>query len=231
MGIPTRIASEDEWRAELAELLDREKAATHARDDAAAARRRLPMVPVTGTYTFERGGKEHPFGDLFEGRRQLIVYRFFIDPGMQIAEYPSGCPGCTTFADNLPKLTHLNARDTTFAMVSAGEQDAIEAYRKRMGWDDWAWYTSRDSWCEDFGVDQWYGVNVFFRDGDDIYRTYYASGRAAEDMGTMWGLLDLTPYGRGEEWQDVPDGVPQVPTGSWFRRRDDYTPEELGLGG
>jgi predicted dithiol-disulfide oxidoreductase (DUF899 family) len=168
--------------------------------------------------------------DLFEGRRQLIVYRFFLDPGMEIASYPEdGCPGCSMFADNLPNLTHLTARDTTLAFVSAGSQDAIQAYRERMGWDV-PWYTTLDDFSADFDVPEYWGVNVFLRDDEKIYRSFFASGRSAEDLSSIWGLLDITPFGRQEEWQDAPDGVPQDPPGSWVRRHDEYAPEELGGG-
>jgi predicted dithiol-disulfide oxidoreductase (DUF899 family) len=116
------------------------------------------------------------------------------------------------------------------AFVSAGSQEAIAGYRARMGWADWPWYTTADDFAADFGVDQWYGVNVFLRDGGEIYRSYYTTGRAAEDLASVWGLLDITPFGRQEEWQDAPDGVPQDPTGSWTRRHDAYTAEDLAGG-
>ena len=136
MSVPTPVVSEQEWRRELEALLVKEKELTRARDALAAERRRLPLVAVEKNYRFEGPDGELSLLDLFDGRRQLIVYRFFLDPGMQIADYPEqGCPGCTMFADNLPNLTHLGARDTTMVFVSAGSQDAIEDYRKRMGWD------------------------------------------------------------------------------------------------
>ena len=130
------------------------------------------------------------------------------------------------FADNLPELTHLKARNTTMVFVSAGWLDAIGAYRARMGWDV-TWYTTRDDFSADFDVDQWFGINVFLRDGDEIYRTYYTTARAAEELTSVWALLDITPFGRQEDWQDAPDGVPQDPKFSWMRRHDEYTPEEL----
>jgi predicted dithiol-disulfide oxidoreductase (DUF899 family) len=231
MTVTTTVVSQQEWNAAREALLVKEKELTRARDALAAERRRLPMVRVEKQYSFEGPQGERSLLDLFEGRRQLIVYRFFLDPGMQIASYPQdGCPGCTMFTDNLPNLTHLNARDTTYAIVSAGTQDVIQAYCERMGWPDYAWYTTRDDFSADHGVDQYWGVNVFLRDGDEIYRSYSARGRAAEDLASVWGLLDITPFGRQEEWQDAPDGVPQDPTGSWVRRHDEYTPEELAGG-
>jgi predicted dithiol-disulfide oxidoreductase (DUF899 family) len=231
MSVPTAVVPEQEWNSKREALLVKEKELTHARDALAAERRRLPMVRVEKDYSFEGPNGEVGLLDLFEDRRQLIVYRFYLDPDMQIASYPEdGCPGCTMFADNLPRLIHLNARDTTMVFVSRGSQEAIRNYRARMGWDDWPWYTTTDDFSADFDVPEYWGVNVFLRDGDDIYRSYFASGRSAEDLISVWGLLDITPFGRQEEWQDAPDGVPQGPTGSWVRRHDEYTADELAGG-
>jgi predicted dithiol-disulfide oxidoreductase (DUF899 family) len=230
MNLPP-IVSPEEWVSAREELLVKEKELTRARDALAAERRRLPMVPVEKEYRFERPAGEVSLLDLFEGRRQLIVYRFFLDPGMKITDYPQGCPGCTMFADNLPnQLIHVNARDTTMVFVSAGSQEAIRNYRARMGWDDWPWYTTADDFSADFDVDEWFGINVFFRDGDQIYRSYFTTARAAEELSSVWALLDITPFGRQEEFQDAPEGVPQDRTGSWTRRHDEYTPQELAGG-
>jgi predicted dithiol-disulfide oxidoreductase (DUF899 family) len=230
MTIPTAVVSEEEWNAKREALLVKEKELTRARDALVAERRRLPMVRVDKDYRFEGPGGEVRLLDLFDGRRQLIVYRFFLDPGVDIASYPEdGCPGCTMFADNLPNLTHVNARDTTLVFVSAGSQDAIRSYRKRMGWDV-PWYTTLDDFSADFNVPEYWGLNVFLRDGDQIYRSYFTNGRAAEELSSVWGLLDATPFGRQEEWQDGPERVPQDPTGSWVRRHDEYSPDELAGG-
>ena len=231
MTIPTAVASEQEWNVKREALLVKEKELSRARDAVAAERRRLPMVRVEKDYRFEGPEGEVSLLDLFEGRRQLIVYRFFLDPDMDIASYPKdGCPGCTLFADNLPNLTHLGARDTTLVFVSAGSQEAIRNYRARMGWADWPWYTTRDDFSADFDVDQYFGINVFLRDGDQIYRSYYTTARAAEELSSIWALLDITPFGRQEEWQEAPEGVPQDRIGSWTRRHDEYSPEELAGG-
>jgi predicted dithiol-disulfide oxidoreductase (DUF899 family) len=231
MTVPTAVVSEQEWNSQREALLVKEKELTRARDALAAERRRLPMVRVDKEYRFEGPAGEVGLLDLFEGRRQLIVYRFFLDPGMTIATYPEqGCPGCTMFADNLPNLTHLNARDTTLVFVSGGSQEAIRNYRARMGWADWPWYTTRDDFSADFDVDEYFGINVFLRDGEDIYRSYYTTSRGAEELSSIWALLDITPFGRQEDWQDAPDGVPQDPTYSWARRHDEYTADELAGG-
>ena len=154
MSIPTAAVSEPEWNREREALLVKEKELTRARDALAAERRRLPLVRVEKEYRFEGPDGEASLLDLFEGRRQLIVYRFFLDPGMTITDYPEGCPGCTLFADNLPNLTHLNARDTTLVFASGGSQEAIRNYRARMGWADWPWYTMADNFSADFDVSE-----------------------------------------------------------------------------
>jgi predicted dithiol-disulfide oxidoreductase (DUF899 family) len=210
MTVPTAVVSEQEWNSEREALLVKEKELTRARDALAAERRRLPVVRVEKDYRFVGPEGEVRFLDLFDGRRQLIVYRFFLDPGMQIATYPDGCPGCAMFADNLPNLTHLNARDTTLVFVSGGSQDAIRVYRARMGWDV-PWYTTADDFSADFDVAQYWGINVFLRDGDQIYRSYFTAGRAGEELSSVWALLDITPFGRQEDWQDAPDASRRIP--------------------
>jgi predicted dithiol-disulfide oxidoreductase (DUF899 family) len=222
--------SEQEWNSQHEALLVKEKELTRARDALAAERRRLPMVRVEKEYRFEGSQGEVSLLDLFEGRRQLIVYRFFLDPGMDIAKYPEqGCPGCTMFADNLPNLTHVNARDTTLVFVSAGSQEAIRNYRARMGWADWPWYTTLDDFSADFDVSQWFGINVFLRERPDLPQLLHdRPGRRGAQQRP--GATGHPPFGRQEEWQDAPEGVPQDPTGSWTRRHDDYSPEELAGG-
>jgi predicted dithiol-disulfide oxidoreductase (DUF899 family) len=114
--------------------------------------------------------------------------------------------------------------------ASAGSQEAIRNYRARMGWADWPWYTTTDGFSADFDVSAWWGINVFLRDGDQIYRSYYTAGRAAEELSSIWALLDITPFSRQEEWQDAPEGVPQDRTGSWTPRHDEYTQEQMAGG-
>jgi predicted dithiol-disulfide oxidoreductase (DUF899 family) len=145
---------------------------------------------------------------------------------MKIATYPeNGCAGCTMFADNLPNLIHLNARDTTLAFVSAGSQEAIRNYRKRMAWSDWPWYTTVDDFSAELDVDEWFGINVFLRDAGQIYRSSYTTARAAEELSSIWALLDVTPFGRQETWQDAPESIPQDRAGSWTRRPTNTPPK------
>ena len=163
MNMPP-IVSPQEWDAAREELLVKEKELTHARDALAAKRRRMPRMAVEKDYRFEGPNGPASLLDLFEGRRQLIVYRFFFEPG--VAGWPEkGCRGCSMMADQVAHPAHLNARDTTLAYVSRAPQADIERWKARMGWEI-PWYTLTDDFDADFGVDEWHGTNVFFRDGD-----------------------------------------------------------------
>jgi len=210
-----------EWEAAREALLVKEKELTRARDALAAERRRMPWLAVEKDYRFEGPDGPVSLADLFDGRRQLIVYRFFFEPG--VARWPeSGCPGCSFMADQVSNLAHLNARDTTFVLASRAPQADIRRYAERMGWSDIPWYTITDEWDADHGVDEWHGTNAFLRDGDRIFRTYFIHDRGDEAMGTTWSYLDLTALGRQEEWEDSPAGYPQTPPYEWWRLHDEY---------
>jgi predicted dithiol-disulfide oxidoreductase (DUF899 family) len=228
MELP-RIVSDAEWQEANEQLRAKEKEATKARDALAAERRRLPMVRIEKEYVFDGPGGKASLLDLFEGRRQLIVYHFMFGPGQDV-----GCDGCSMVADQTVHLAHLHARDTSFAMVSRAPIAKIEPYRERMGWS-LPWYSSFDS---DFNVDfrlspetpqegvyqdgETFGLSVFVRDGDEVYRTYFTNRRGVETLGPVWTLLDLTPLGRQEEWEESPEGRPQGPPYEWWRRHDEY---------
>ena len=185
MNMPP-IVSPQEWEAAREELLVKEKELTRARDALAAERRRMPRMAVEKEYRFEGPDGPASLLDLFEGRRQLIVYRFFFEPG--VAGWPeSGCRGCSFMADQVAHLAHLNARDTTLAYVSRAPQADIERWKARMGWEI-PWYTITDDFDADFGVDEWHGTNAFFRDGDRIFRTYFVNNRGDEALGSTWSL-------------------------------------------
>ena len=167
-----QIVSPEEWEAAREELLVKEKELTRARDAMAAQRRRMPRMAVEKEYAFEGPHGPATLLDLFEGRRQLIVYRFFFEPG--VAGWPDhGCGGCSFLADQVAHLAHLNARDTTLAFVSRAPQPEIDRWQARMGWQDIPWYTITDDFDADFGVEEWHGTNAFARDGDRILRTYF----------------------------------------------------------
>jgi predicted dithiol-disulfide oxidoreductase (DUF899 family) len=220
---PTRIVTRDEWLAARRELLATEKAVTRARDELSAERRRLPMVEIEKEYTFEGPGGRVGLRDLFEGRRQLIVYHFMFDP-----EWDEGCNACSVVADNVGDLAHLHARDTSFALVSRAPLSKIEPFKARMGWT-LPWYSSFGS---DFNYDfhatqdgavapveynyltaaeliemgrpflasgETPALSVFLRDGDRVFHTYSSYARGLEALIGTYGCLDLTPLGRNEE--------------------------------
>ena len=214
------VVSPQEWEATREEMLVKEKELTRARDALAAARRRMPRMAVEKEYAFEGPVGRVGLLDLFEGRRQLIVYRFFFDPGMD--GFPErGCGGCSFVADQVAHLAHLNARDTTLAFVSRAPQPDIERWKARMGWDI-PWYTITDDFDADFGVDEWHGTNAFIREGDRVFRTYFVNSRGDESMGSTWSYLDITALGRQEEWEDSPEGYPQTPPYQWWNLHDEY---------
>ncbi len=225
------VVSSDEWQAARESLLVKEKEATRARDALAAERRQQPMVRIDKDYAFEGPDGTASLLDLFDGRRQLILYHFMFAAGVD--GWPSaGCDGCSMFVDNVGHLAHLHARDTSFVLVSLAPRAQIESYNERMGWTV-PWYSSIGSdFNVDFGVTadggETFGLSVFLRDGGSVYRTYFTSGRGAEALGSSWTFLDLTPLGRQEDWEDSPAGYPQTPRYEWWRRHDEYEDAAAG---
>jgi predicted dithiol-disulfide oxidoreductase (DUF899 family) len=214
------IISPQEWEAARAQLLVSEKELTRARDALAAKRRRMPWMAVEKRYEFIGPNGNASLLDLFEDRRQLIVYRAFHEPG--VLGWPDhACRGCSLIADNIGHVAHLNARDTTLAFASRASQADIDRVKARMGWK-MPWYTMTDSFDADFGVDEWHGTNVFFRDGDRVFRTYFIDNRGDEALGSTWSYLDVTALGRQETWEDSPDGYPQTPPYAWWNWHDNY---------
>lgn len=202
MRLPN-VVSPREWQAASDDLLAKEKEATRAHNTLAAERRRMPMVPVDKDYAFDGPDGQASLLDLFDGRRQLIAYRFFFQPG--VANWPeSGCESCSMYVDNIGHLAHLHARDTSLVLVSPAPQANIEQLKKRMGWTI-PWFTTSDDFSEDFGVDEWAGLNVFLRDGDQVFRSYFVNGEEQVALGSIWALLDLTPFGGQETWEDSPE--------------------------
>jgi len=220
---PPQVVSAEAWEAARQRVLVQEKALTRARDALAAERRRMPWMAVDKTYAFEGPEGRESLLDLFDGRRQLIVYRAFFEPG--VFGWPDhACRGCSLGADQVSNLAHLNARDTTLVYASRAPQPDIARLKARMGWD-MPWYTLTDDFDADFGVDEWHGHNVFFRDGDRVFRTYFINNRGDEAMGSVWSYLDATPLGRQETWEDSPQGYPQSPPYQWWRWHDQYATE------
>jgi predicted dithiol-disulfide oxidoreductase (DUF899 family) len=217
---PPPIVSSQEWEAARQQLLAKEKAVTRARDALAAERRRMPWLAVEKRYEFEGPQGKVSLLDLFDGRRQLIVYRAFFEPGVE--GWPDhACVGCSFVADQVADVAHLNARDTTLAFVSRAPQADIERLKARMDWK-MPWYTLTDRFDADFGVDEWHGTNVFIRNGDKIFRTYFINSRGDEQMGGTWNYLDMTALGRQEQWEDSPRGYPQTAPYDWWKWHDSY---------
>jgi predicted dithiol-disulfide oxidoreductase (DUF899 family) len=222
------IVSPEAWEAARHELLVEEKAFTKQRDALAAKRRRMPWMAVDKEYRFEGSAGELSLLELFDGRRQLIVYRAFYAP--DVTTYPStggsyperACAGCSFLADQVAHPAHLNARDTTLAFVSRAPLADIRGLQERMGWLRIPWYSLTDDFDADFGVDQMHGTNVFIRDGDRVFRTYFVTDRGDEQMGNTWNYLDITALGRQEEWEDSPAGYPQTPPYAWWDYHDRY---------
>lgn len=253
------IVTREQWRIARKELLEKEKELTRARDALSAARRRLPMVRIDKDYRFAgpvgKNGNASLL-DLFEGRRQLIVYHFMFDPadppaGKAGAPWTEGCPGCSHLADNMPHPAHLHARDTTLAMVSRAPLSKIAPFHARMGWRV-PWYSSFESdfnydfhvtmdaarGCTEWnyrdiadlagadeladGVGELPGLSVFLRVGNEVYHTYSTYARGLDALLATYQYLDLTPFGRQEEWEDSPPGWPRTPTHGWLRHHDRY---------
>ena len=218
------VVSEADWNAARAQLLAEEKALMKAKDRLVAKRRRLPVTEVDRTYPFIGTHGESDLLGLFEGRRQLVVYRFFYAPDVE--NWPEGaCSGCSLFADTVVHPAHLAARDTTLAFVTAAPIDKIERLRERMGWQHIPFYSLGDErFSRDFGVEEMFGINVFIRRGDRIFRSYFLNGRGIEDIGPVWSFLDMTLLGRQETWQETPPGRPQGEPYTWWRLHDNYGP-------
>jgi predicted dithiol-disulfide oxidoreductase (DUF899 family) len=203
-----RIVSPEEWQKARAELLLAEKEATRTLDRVAAQRRRLPMVKFSKRYAFDTPSGAKTLFDLFEGRAQLVTYQF-MDNGPD-----NYCPGCTKFTNNVPPagLAALAERGVGWVTVSNMPLAQIEAYKARMGWT-LPFVSSRgSSFSDDCGAGRGFALSVFLRDGDEVYRTYSTTARGVDRLVFVHSVLDLTPYGRQEDWEDSPPGWPQRPT-------------------
>ncbi len=222
------VVSREEWLAARTELLAKEKAHTRQGDALSAERRRLPMVKITKDYVFAGPDGARSLLDLFAGQRQLIVYHFMFDPSWE-----ARCPSCTGYINALGDLHNLGERDTAFVLVSRAPLAKLEAYKALKGWQ-WPWLSS-------FGTDFNYDfhvtldaaaasttynyrdidapksfemprLSVFFRVDDDVFHTYSTFQRGGEYLTNATSLLDVTPFGRQEDWEDSPSGWPQRPT-------------------
>ena len=229
-----RIVDSAEWLDARRELLRKEKAFTNARDELSAARRALPWERVAKDYAFETPRGRASLSDLFDGRRQLIVYHFMLGP-----DWEEGCKSCSFWVDNFNGIgVHLEHRDVTLLAVSQAPLAKIDAYRRRMGWSV-AWASSFGS---DFNFDyqvsfrpedvaagkavynyaptkttmsELPGISVFFRDeAGTVFHTYSCYARGLDMLNGAYHYLDVVPKGRDEA------GLPS--TMSWLRRHDQY---------
>jgi predicted dithiol-disulfide oxidoreductase (DUF899 family) len=239
-----KVVSRDEWLVARKELLAKEKELTRHRDAVNAERRGLPMVEIDEEYVFEGPAGAAGLLDLFDGRCQLVIYHFMFH-----RDQGEGCPGCSHLVDNIGHLAHLHARDTSFALVSRAPLAEIEPFKVRMGWA-LPWYSSFGSdFNYDFHVTldeakgsvEWNyqsaaalqqagkipstkgelpGLSVFLREGDRIFHAYSTYARGLDALFGTYNLLDLTPFGRGEGWDGMPDldgmGL------NWLRHHDKY---------
>jgi predicted dithiol-disulfide oxidoreductase (DUF899 family) len=227
------VVSREKWLVARKALLAKEKEATRQRDVLAAERRALPMVRIDKPYVFEGPSGKRTLLDLFDGRRQLIVYHFMFDPS-----WSEGCKSCSFFADTFNgAILHLRGRDTAFAAISRAPLEKLTTFQRRMGWS-FPWYSSAESdFNYDFHVtfppDAWAagrteynyvvqkfpepeapGSSIFLRDGDEVFHTYSTYARGLDHLIATYNLLDLTPLGRHEE------SLPY--TMSWVRHHDRY---------
>jgi predicted dithiol-disulfide oxidoreductase (DUF899 family) len=207
MTLPT-IVDPGEWERARADLLAAEKDLTRTRDALAARRRRLPMTPFPTHHVFTTRCGPRTLPELFDGRGTLVVYQF-MDRGPD--HY---CGGCTWFTDNVPASAPrlLAEHDVTWLHVSDMPLEQIEHYWRERGWTLPAASSRGTSFSADTGAGEGFGFSVFVRDGDAVYRTYATTGRGIEHLAFVTTLLDLTPNGRGETWEDTPEGRPQVPS-------------------
>ncbi|MER0444002.1 DUF899 family protein [Streptomyces sp. Edi4] len=211
------VVDAETWQRRLDELRAREKQATRQLDAVAARRRRMPMVEMPG-YTLE--GEEGPveLADVFGDKSQLIVYHHMWFPGEKWQ-----CPGCTGFTSQFTRLGFLDGYDARFVVVTQGPIDEALTYKRRVG-NRMTWYSTANS---PFGAavgapaGGGFAVNVFLRDGRKVYRTWHTDGRGTEQLGHTFGLIDVLPYGRQEQWQDSPEGWPQSPTYSRWAGSED----------
>src|ERR1700681_164423 len=232
-----RILLRDQWLAERKELLAHEKDLTKHHDHVNAERRRFPMVKIEKDYVFDGPHGKQSLEALFDGRRQLIVYHFMFDPA-----WDKGCSGCTGFVDALGDLSLLNKRDTTFVVVSRARLAKLQAYKALKGWSiSWlssfgsdfnydfhvsldpkvapAEYNYRNKAEMEAAVGhpvklegEEHRLSVFFRLDDDLFHTYSAYARGCESLTDAYRLLDTTPYGRQQDFEESPPGWPQKPT-------------------
>jgi predicted dithiol-disulfide oxidoreductase (DUF899 family) len=226
-----KVVSQAEWQSARDKLLVKEKAHTRAGDALAAERRRLPMVKINKDYIFEGADGKASLIDLFEGRRQLILYHFMFGPTQS--------EGCSWYVDHIGHLAHLHARDISLVLVSRAPQAKLKSFKQRMGW--------RVPWFSSFGSDFNADFGATVGEERDLVQSFFCetatasialislqdvftTGRGDEHLGGTWSFLDLTPLGRQEVWEDSPEGWPQTPPNEWWRHHDRYVQSPTAWG-
>jgi len=200
------ITDRDSWQKQLDELRRREKAHTREGDAIAAARRRLPMVEVDPTTQLVGADGPVPLLDVFEGRTQLFASYHMWHTGRPAADQ---CEGCTFFTGQVLELSYLHSRDVTFAVFCQGPFEETARYRDFMGWQA-PWYAVPAQSLGSLVAGRAFGMKAcYLRQGDRVFETYWTTARGCEAMAPSYGLLDMTVYGRQEDWEDSPDGWPQ----------------------
>lgn len=227
-AVKHQVVSREEWNEQRAELLKKEKELTKARDALTTEIRALPWVKIEKNYIFHTTDGDKTLPELFDGKSQLFVYHLMFGPG-----WKGACPNCSFWAENFTALHyHLPHRDVSFKAISRATLDEIQAYRNRMGWE-FDWVSSHDSdFNYDFGTSsktppvkkfpdephleytEQPGISVFYRDGNDVYQTYFNTARGLEPINAIYAALDLVPKGRDEEGLEWPS--------AWIKRHDEY---------
>ncbi|MDB5958232.1 thioredoxin family protein [Ramlibacter sp.] len=233
------VAPDALWTEQRRKLLAREKELTRLRDEVARDRRALPWRRIGKEYVFDAPQGRRTLGDLFAGRRQLLVQHFMFGPGWQ-----QGCPSCSYMADHMDGMTiHLAHRDIAFVAVSRAPLADLLRFRERMGWQfDWVSSNGSDfnfdfavsftpealaSGEVDYNYRRAYfpaeeapGISVFCKDdAGEVFHTYSTFGRGVEAMMGAYTLMDLTPQGRDE--RDVFYKM------EWLRHHDRYAPQHV----
>jgi predicted dithiol-disulfide oxidoreductase (DUF899 family) len=234
-----KVVSAGEWLAARKELLKKEREATHLRDEISRLRLEMPWEKVEKKYEFTGPSEKLGFGELFQGKSQLMMYHFMLGPG-----WKEGCPSCSYLADHFDGMrVHLAARGINFVVVSRAPWAEIAAFQKRMGWK-FPWFSSNGS---DFNFDYQVsstagkdekteynyemqvfpseerpGLSAFFKDGAEIFHTYSTYARGLDILVGTYNFIDMSPLGRNE--QDLKHPM------SWVRHHDKYGEGLVNLG-
>ena len=233
-----KIATQKEWLAARKDLLKKEKALTHARDELSAERRKLPWLKIEKNYVFDTPEGKKSLADLFNGHSQLVIYHFMFGP-----DWKEGCPSCSFVSDHLNgAVPHLAARDVTLTMVSRAPLAKITPFRKRMGWK-FPWVSSYGTdfnhdfhvsftkeaakgkveynyTLQEFPSEEAPGLSVFYQDENgDIFHTYSTYARGLDPLVGAYVILDLVPKGRDEDDLGF--------TMEWVRHHDRYGTDDF----